>query len=365
MNKHSQFQGEYIRDIAHFLIASAVSRQNAVMVSEPGWGKTAIARALGKEIAGDNTVFIRLEGSTPPEEVKGSYDPAKYIDEGKLEPIVKGTPFDPNAFIVIADEIFRPNEVVFDLMLEVLDRQSTSPDDAPVVWGTSNFVAEGERIEAVLDRIALWLWLQPERLDVKSFISGIFRRKKGEQLGIPTNSVPTPSIEKILEVRSFVPETSTAETIANLLDVLAQEARRENFKISPRRLTQWFELVYRTSAFILDEPDFDTVPTQAAIILRWAYPTLSHQEWAKWAKVSSAVADPVGTAIDAVLREAFEAFDEAEVGSYQSKSDKSMVLGEILSRSMRSLKALKINDPRIEEAQESLSKRFTRIVHEN
>lgn len=363
MENNARFQGEYVREISHFLISSVVSRQNAVMVSEPGWGKTAIARSLSEEIAGENTVFIRLEGSTPPEAVKGMYDPDKFMNDGKLEAIIEGTPFDPDAFIVIADEIFRPNEVVFDLMLEVLDRQSTSPDDAPVVWGTSNFVAEGERIEAVLDRIALWMWMQPEQLDVKSFVNGIYGRKKGHKLDMPTNSMPVPTIEKVMEIREYVPDKRTAQNVADLLDVLAHEARLEEFKISPRRLTQWFELVYRTSAFILDTPDFDAVPTQAALALRWAYPTLSHEEWAKWAKVSSAVADPIGAAIDAILRESFSAFEKANIDSYNSKSDRSMVLGEILSRSQRSLKALNANDPRIDDAMDSLSKRFTKIVH--
>ena len=106
---------------------------------------------------------------TPPEALRGAYDPAALLN-GRLERVVAGTPYDPTARVSILDEVFRANEVVFDTMLDVLDRLDAKPAQAPVAWATANFVAQGERVEALLDRIALWLWISPDAMDVAAIV---------------------------------------------------------------------------------------------------------------------------------------------------------------------------------------------------
>jgi MoxR-like ATPase len=351
----AEFQGKYVAEMRDALFASALSGLHLVMMSSPGWGKTAVAREVMSMIAGDESIFIRCEGSTPPEAVKGMPDPAAALDSPpRIELNIEGTPYDPKARIVLIDEIFRPNDVVFDVFVDTLDRQDVNIDEAPVVWGTSNFVTQSDRTAAVRDRFAMWVWFDPKKMDVENIVSAQVARDYGQSLKVPTNgSVPSlADIERVKKARPNRAETSSA--IATWLEILAEEAANENFDVNPRRITQWTQLVYRTSVFYHNDADFDSVHPKTVEAMRWAMPTLDFKEWRKWEKIVNSMRDVVGAAIDSLMREAYKKFKVIS-NSTSDKTELAFQLGEALAEAQRSLGELDSEDKRLEKAVNDLT----------
>jgi MoxR-like ATPase len=352
----AEFQGAYVTEMRDALHASALSGLHLVMMSEPGWGKTAVARMVMHDIAGEeNSIFIRCEGSTPPEAVKGMPDPAAALDSPpRIELNIEGTPYDPNAHIVLIDEIFRPNDVVFDVFVDTLNRQDVSLDEAPVVWGTSNFVTQSDRTAAVRDRFAMWVWIPPQVMDVETMVKAQLHRDYGEELKVPTNG-RTPTLEDIREVKKMRPKNvETDEVISTWLEILAEEAKGQGFEINPRRMAQWTQLVYRTSAYYHEDEDFDVIHPQTVDAMRWAMPTLEIKEWRKWDKIVSSMRDVVGAAIDSLMREAYKKFKVIS-NSTKDKTELAFQLGEALAEAQRSLSELDSDDKRLEKAVEDLT----------
>lgn len=365
--KAPEFWGKYVHEMRDVLVASVMSQKNAVLLSAPGWGKTRVAKRVSEEIAGkDGSIFIRLEGSTPPQVVKGMIDPAKALESPpKFVVVTDNTPYDPRANIVVLDEIFRPPDPVFDALVDILDRHDVNPDDAPVVWGTSNFVIKNQRTNAVVDRIALWLWITPQSLDVSKFVNEIAHRKRGVELSIPSNGRAMPTWEDVLRVRSYKPKQSTIDTVTSILTTLSAEAKVSSFDVNPRRLTHWFDILYRYSAWVEDSADFETIPAEAAVILRYAYPTLSADDWRKWDQVARSVGDPLQAALDSATEQAYAAFKKIMEKNMQP-SDSALELGKVLAQVQTTLKHLEKaygSDRRIAEQNTAISKTYSQILN--
>ncbi len=355
----STFIGSYVSDIRDCLIAGVLSGQHAVVLGAPGWGKTAIARAMAARVAGDGRwCLVRLDPSTPPEAVRGAYDPAALL-QGRLERVVGGTPYDPRARLVILDEIFRANEVVFDVLLDVLDRLDLSPDTAPVAWATANFVAQGERVEALRDRIALWLWLQPESLDPRAVV-GAHLAAGDDGLSVPGE---IPGWETVLEVRATRPGEKALRAVGELLSQLTQEAQAQGRRVNPRRLAQWARLVYRVGVYTTGEADFAALPDEAARVLRWAWPAPTPEEAASWAQIALSIVDAVGAAIEAAMAQALAKFREvAAIGDPGARTAKVAELGQVLAGTQATLRQVGGDDPRVPEAIRTLTEWFAAAV---
>ncbi len=351
------FIGGYVDDVRTCLTASALAAQHAVVLGAPGWGKTAIARALAQRMAPDAWTFVRLDPSTPPDVVRGAYNPAALL-EGRLERVVDGTPYDPRVRVVILDEVFRASDVVYDALLDVLDRLDADPDAAAVAWATANFVAQGERVEALLDRIALWLWLQPDTLDAGAIVQAHLNGLQG--LDVPGD---VPDWKTIEEVRAARPGPKATKAVADLLSTLAQEAAAQGRRPHPRRLAQWTRLVYRAAVYHTGEADFAAVPDEAARVLRWAWPAPTAEEAATWSQIAAAIVDAVGAAIEAAMAQALQKFREvASLADPAQRTGRVAELGQILAQTQESLRQIGGDDPRVDEAIETLTRWFAAAV---
>lgn len=368
-SKNPEFWGAYVHEIRDVLVASVMAQKNCVLLSAPGWGKTRIAKRMSEEIAGiDNRIFKRLEGSTPPQVVKGMIDPAKALESPpKFVTITDGTPYDPSANIVVLDEIFRPPDPVFDALVDILDRHDVNPDEAPVVWGTSNFVVKNQRTNAVVDRIALWLWVSPQSIDVGEFVKQISHRKRGVDLAIPTNGKPFPTWEDVLRIRGYEPDDDTIDMIISILTTLSAEAKKEAFDVNPRRLTHWFDILYRYSAWLADSDNFTAIPAQASMILRYAYPTLTEESWRKWDEVARSIADPLSSALESATDQAYSAFkDIMNKKDKMTASETALELGKVLAQVQSTLKSLEKSygtDQRINKQITEISKTYSTILN--
>ena len=226
---------------------------------------------------------------------------------------------------ILLDELGRPGDHIFDLFLDGTDRQDVDQFAAPVIWGTTNFMPASERTEAMRDRFGMWVWITPSELNVKDFASSALHAMID---GMEVLS-KLPTVDEIEAIQRMTPGPLAENAIGELLEVLTEEAEKgvlveDNkvnaingkkinakqfaFHVHPRRIAQWAQLVFRYSAYLTGSDNFSVVPNKASSVLKWAWPTMSHEEWQAWAQVSTAVGDVVGAAIQEAQRAAYEKF---------------------------------------------------------
>lgn len=257
---------------------------------------------------------------------------------------------------MVLDEIFRANEVVFDALLDVLDRLDLEPDQAPVVWATSNFVAQGERLAALKDRFALWLWLEPELVDAAAVA-----RSRLASLGRHLDADGLPDWEAVAEIRSLRPGPETERAVAEAVSALAAEAQAQGLRPNPRHLAWWAQTLFRVGAYHAGA-SFREVPEEAKKLLRYVWPASSPEEAAAWAQVAGAIVDPVAAAIEAVLAEALRKFREvASVADPAQRAARISDLGVALASAQASLQQLG-DDARAAEALQTLTAWFAAAV---
>lgn len=365
----AEFQGTYVVSVRDALLASALSGQHALLLSAPGYGKTTIALSMARRVATNNYVFTRLDMTTGPERIEGLPDPTLALGSPPQYVLnTHGTPFDPNASVVILDEMWRASDPIVDMLIKVLDRLDIDPNNAPTVWATSNFVTDTERAKALEDRFAFYVWLNPPKTpDVPNLVreqmnatGGILEVPDADQL---------PEWSDIVEVRSMRPGVNAIRAVSEFIETLSAAAMAEKFIVNPRRIWQWQRVLYRTGVYYSGMEDFDVLPQKSAELAIWLWPTFTQDQWLSWNKVASGVVDTVATAVEAVIQQAYKQFKSIR------DSRKTMTPGDLKQRARDLSKALKMaksnldaighsSDPRIEDARKKLEEGYARILSE-
>lgn len=355
-----KFAGSYTQKFRSILTASAVSGQNLMAISSPGWGKTDMARATARGIAGDQgMIFIELDPSTPPEVIRGAYDPAALLN-GELKRIVTGTPFDPNAKIVILDEVWRANDVLFDGLIHATAQKAVDPAKHPVIWGTANFVGKAERTEALRDRFAMWYWMDGE-LDTSGVIAA--HLNNGFSGVDPDWSNGLPDWQTCLDIRAAHPGSHALQAVTEMIETLVEEAGKANFPINPRRVVQWSHLLFCNGMYQTGSDDFNTVPTAASAMLRYAYPASDKATSQKWAEVAVSIADSVGAAIESYRAVALEKFQSImRIKDIRERQSHIGELSQVLVAATADLERIAKKDPRGAEALAEMTGWFAKAV---
>lgn len=341
-NTNSHFVGTYVKDMTLVMAASMLSRQNAIFLGAPGFGKTRIAEAMARHLAQPYSL-VRIDPSTPVEVLRGPYDPAAMLN-GRLERVVDGTPYADDVAVAILDELFRGNRALFDAALDVTDR--VDRQDAPPVWATSNFVVNDDRVQALIDRFALWLWVNPGPLDVQAITAA--QLNSGGRPSLDTAGLPT--WQDIERVRAMQPGPNAIKAVAELIQQMTDGAAKEGLTVHPRRVTQWANVLFRVSAWLTDDPDFTTVPAEASRMLRYCHPAITPEEAATWHEIAAEVVDTVGAAIEQVMANVL-----AEMQKLTGKSGRDMPalvagLTNVMQNAQTTLTKVGGDDPRVEEA---------------
>jgi len=337
------FVGSYVDDITQVLIASVLSGTNAILIGAPGWGKTAISRQAAQKMSGGAFSLVRVDPSTPPEKILGAYNPAALL-EGNLERVVEGTAYDPDCRIGIIDELFRASDVLFDAALDTLDRLDV--EVGPPIWSTANFVATGTRVEALIDRIGLWLWIKPSVLDLAAVASSHLTNG-----GSPKLLQAVPTAEEVAKIRSAKPGEKAVKAVIEVLENLNEEATREGRRAHPRRVASWSKVLFTYSMYITGSNNFATIPPEAMRIMRYAWPCTTAQEAATWAGIAGAAIDPVATAIEEAMKLAYPEFERvSKIEDSATRATESARLGEVMLQAQGLLKALQTDDPRVGDA---------------
>lgn len=351
----STYTGAYVNHLVMVLTASAISGEHAVVFSPPGWGKTSIARDTAARIG--KFVLVRIDPTTPPEAIRGAYNPAALL-QGRLERVLDGTPYEDGVRVAILDELFRADDVFFDACLALMDRVGWGVE-RPVVWATSNFVAQSERVNALIDRIALWYWVKPDGVDVRQIaiahVSGA-----GPQLP----NVTIPDWSQIVEVRKAMATVTrrSSDVVADFLESIASEAVAQGLALNPRRVAQWTSLITALSIWEHGTADFDSVGGMARRAMLYAWAATSPSDADAWKQVVMAVSDRVGAAIESVLSEALKKFREvSSLPTAQERLARAGELGQVIASAQMTLRGI-AQDARIEAAIATLNEWFSQAI---
>lgn len=352
----AKFVGSYVSPLKDVLVASALSRQNAIILGAPGWGKTAIGRSLAAHLSGGQYSFTRIDPSTPPDAVRGAYNPAALL-EGRLERVTDGTPYDPAMRLAIVDEIGRGNEVTFDALLDTLDR--LDDPDAPPVWATSNFMPSNERVQALIDRFALWFWIVPDTLEPAAIVAAQLNGSGGPQ--VDTAGLPT--WNEIHDVRSAAPGPNAIKAIGELLDDLSHEAELQGRRPHPRRVTQWTHILFRVGVWASGSADFNVVPEKASRLLRYAWPAITAEEGDSWAQIAGSVVDVLGAAIEEAMAGLVDDLNEIAGAPSGRRTSMVMEMTTKVQALQTQLEQMAGDDnPRVEEAVEQMNSWLSQVL---
>jgi MoxR-like ATPase len=355
-----KFVGSYTTELKEVLIGSAVAGENAMTISPPGWGKTDMADQLSQKIAGDDgAILMELDPSTPPEAVRGAYDPAQILN-GKLVRITEGTPYATGAHVVVLDEVWRTSDVIFDILIHAIARKRGDQTTNPVFWGTSNFVGKAERTAALRDRFGFWLHLSPT-LDVRGI--ALAHLNNGAKGIDPSWGADVPSWDECVRIHRCHPTERAADAVVSLIETLAAEAEAEKMELNPRRIVQWQNILFRNSVFATGTEDFEVVPDSVSKLLGYAYPAVTSQDALKWRQIATSIVDQLGAQIEAYRTIAYEKLRAvASTSSITDKTERIGVLGQTLSEAQSELTRLGKNDPRAIKAIMELTQWFQAAV---
>lgn len=302
MNK-ATFSGNYVADMTDLYKASLITGLHSIAVSPPGWGKTDISTSLLQEVYGPEGVqwlMVRVKLATVPQAIAGVPDYDAMLRESKYQLSRCGTVYDPRFKAIIGDEVGRGNAALNDEWVEVLDRKDTN--NPPPVLATSNFMPKDERAKALLDRIALWLWIDPSDLDIAS-VAAVQLAATNGAMAVP-GRVPTEA--EIDFVRAAVPGPRAIAAVSSYLDGLAASLKQSGYNLHPRRIWQWQRLIFRMACWLTGDADFDRVPDEAKTYLRFAWPTQSQEEYNRWAATLQAVIDPLTASLEQIMGDVAE-----------------------------------------------------------
>lgn len=354
----STFVGSYVSQVVDVTTAALLSRQNAIVLGAPGHGKTAISRSFAEQVTGGQYSFTRIDPSTPPDVVRGPWNPAAMMESPpRLERMVQGTPYDPAVRLALIDEIGRGNEATFDALLDTLDRLDSL--DAPPVIATSNFVPTSERTAALIDRFGLWLWVSSESLDLPSLVAA--QLNGGGRPQVDSSGLPTWA--DVEDVRSAVPGPDAIAAIGQLIGDLSHEAEQQGRKPHPRRVAQWTHVLYRVGVWHTGSADFSVVPDQAAKLLRYMWPAVTPEEQATWAQIAGSVVDVLGAAIEEAMATLVGDLNAIAAASPRERSTMVMSMTGKMQKLQTDLEALAGEDnPRVSEAVEKMNGWLSQVM---
>lgn len=350
--------GKYLEDLSLAARAAAAARVHLIVLSPPGWGKSSFLRSFAYHVLPPSLV-ITCDPTTPPSKARGRPHAGALL-EGREVMNLDGTLLDPSLKSAVVDEIFRASDPLWDALLPVLERP------LPVVLATANWVAKGDRVEALKDRIALWVWLFPVLTSdeaahiAATALQGSSDGDEASLIGADFSFPGWPEREAIREVWKMTPGPRTVRAVSEMVRSLVDEARQEGFEVNPRRVAQWARIVYFLSALELGQADFDSPTTEAQRALVFAYPADSREVATSWKQVALRVVDRVLAVIEATLAEIKARLSELASAPPTERAGMAVTVSAFLAEKENLLKNL--HDPRAEEILHAMDSWFRQAI---
>ena len=165
------------------LVMAVVSKEHAILIGEPGTGKSALARRLATLLDARFFKYL-LTKFTEPGELLGPLD-IKALREGVYRRITRDKM--PEAEIVFLDEVFNANSAVLNSLLSVMQERVIYDGYTEIktsIWsiiGASNQTPTEPELEALYDRFMLRHLVKP--LDAEYWSDLIYKSWEIEKRG--------------------------------------------------------------------------------------------------------------------------------------------------------------------------------------
>lgn len=300
------YVGSYVRTMTRILDAAMVSGQNVILIGAPGWGKTDVSQSYLEQVTNDRYCFTRIEQSTDPIVLKGAIDPDAYFKGNGLVQMVVGTPYEDGIQATLLDEAGRGNNPVFDIILDIADRRDIDKADRHPVIITTNFMPTDERTRAMRDRFPIWYHVpEPQDFDTDAIIDA-----QSVPGGPRTDISNSPSLADALRYRAMTPTDKARDAVKQTIRELKTAGLKDGFRLNPRRVTQWYKILFHVSAWQYDSDDFDVVHPLALEILGYCWPALTADESDRFNQFAMSTVNRGRAAADRCKARIFKALDK-------------------------------------------------------
>ncbi|MGC9025697.1 MAG: AAA family ATPase [Chloroflexia bacterium] len=349
--------GSYLDPAAESVLAASCGRVHALILGAPGWGKSVLARSFAGTYLSPS-LALSCDPSTPPSRAPGRPHVGALL-EGRERTFTEGSLSDRALRGAVLDEIFRASDPLWDALLPVLERP------LPVVLATANWVAKGDRVEALKDRVALWVWLSVSASpqDLGAVADAALQRlalqvaDEGDAaaLGAVFRHPAWPdNPEAIREVWQMAPTPRAVQAVREVVESLAREALQAGFAPNPRRADQWARLIFGRTCLERASPDW-AAPAEAALrALAYAWPASSEEEAATWRQVALRVVDRTGALVEALLGEIKSQLQTLASLPPERRAQMAMEVSRFLAEKEEALRA--IPDERATRARKALDR---------
>lgn len=352
----AQLVGEYLAPVSEAVVAAAAAQVHAIVIGPPGYGKSALLRSFVAQCLSP-AILLSCDESTPPSRVRGRPHAGALL-EGREVTCTDGSLLDPEVEGAVIDEITRASPIVWDALLPVLERSR------PVVLATANWLADEDRVRALHDRIALWIWpsvsLTPQiAADIASaeLLRVALERERGDghiaRAGAAYTRPEWPEPESLREVWNMTPVMRSVSAVQEAVRGLVEEAAKAGFQVNPRRVAQWARILWGRTCLDRAAAEWDSVSPSAMRALAYAYPASDESEASRWRQVTLRVVDRVGALIEAIFGEVKERLQGVAAAPPAERGPRAMELGRWIAETEEKLRA--IPDPRAEEVVRGLN----------
>ena len=361
--------------------AGMLVKQNILLISKPGYGKSEIFDAMGRQVYGegviddqDHTFVLPCMPSTLPPDVVGFQNPMYMIDpeaEAKrLEYwITKNTPVDRQVEYCILEEATRIGDLGGDALVHAM--HSISKYHRPMYVANANWLTPTPRNEALRDRFSFTIFYQPSIVDVRALV---------HTPAIQTWSFDLPNYEQICQVREWENDFirnpdgyACDDVISSLLEQIQRVCEGTDFEFNNRRVFQLRSMLYGMGCFYADSNDFTQLPKQAFEALMYAYPVVDFAQANMWKKIVYSVIDVVETQISEFKSNAYQAWQEIFSQHADRNGTISQAQRDGLSRKLattwqsyeKTLQAEFPGDPRVGSALQEMFSIYRELIRGN
>lgn len=342
-------------------IIAFASGVHLMLVGPPRTGKSSLLRSFASWMRVPS-LFLTFHAASTPDLVEGSLHIGALL-EGRMVRQTDGTLSDPSIRIAVCDELPRASEAVWDPMLRILERPS------PVILATGNWFPKGDRVEALMERIGLWIWWDPpitspeetasrilEQIALsrspnpedrnRAYLSAVFQEPEWERW----------SPEQILEIHQHaIPSERARQAIGAAAASLYRHVMtvgRGQFAVRRGHFASWIRILTGASILFAGSTDFDEVPQEAREAMVWAWPATDRATLTAWKHLVIDWANPIKGAIIAAWDRVRQLLDRA------TQDPRSQ--GDLLMSAARLVRDLRDNLARVHG--QDVADRFYRVA---
>lgn len=222
------------------IVASVIARTHAVLLGDPGVGKSMLIRELLSHVSGATLFEILLNKTTPPEALVGPIS-LKALENDEFRRVT--TDKLPEANIGFIDEIYKSNATNLNLLLPIANERIFHNNGAPVsvpLWsliGASNELPTHDRTDlmAFTDRMPIRRVVEPVRTTdgLRQIFGGQIARERGEIVASAHTEITKDEIEAIQQA---VVQIAVPERVLSKIGELQLKAAEEGLNVSSRRM---------------------------------------------------------------------------------------------------------------------------------